>query len=101
MTDTSKIVGIVVVVVLVIAGGWWYFASQGQAGTNAMPYGQAGTQAGAQEPSSVANGGSASDVTPAQGSSDAALDQDSAQINAQLQGLNSDNSSFDNGVNNQ
>jgi|GEM_PF-6717093 len=87
-SSSSKTIGIIIVLVI-IALGIWLMTRKSSDDTGAMaPYsdtsstGDTGTTASTDASSSA---GISSD------SSDAALDQDSAAIDAQMQGLSSDN----------
>jgi hypothetical protein len=76
------------VVIIVIALGVWYFWS----GSNNAPVSQTSTA-----PSSATTG---TQTTPASGgTSNAALNQQSASIDAQLQGASSDSASVDQSLN--
>lgn len=88
MSSNAKIwIGVVVVIVLVLLGWYWY--SQNNAGTTSQtPSGQTSTN--------TTNGSPSGSAT-----SDAALNQDSAAIDTQMSGLDSDNASMNQSFNDQ
>lgn len=97
MTKTAKITLWVVVILAVIGLAWWWMATYGQ---GAMP---GSTSSSMSETSAPAGSIATSTVPPASaivstGTSDAALNQDMTNINAQLNGLASDTASVDVGV---
>ncbi len=98
MSKTGKIILWVVLAVIVVGGGiWWWMASQ--AGTTpAAMY----NNTGATVASSSTSGTSATASTSyPQGDSDQSINQDMASVNAQMNGLSSDNASVTQSMNDQ
>ena len=99
MSKTGKIILWIVIAVVVVGGGiWWWIASQGNfpiatpAATNTIPEATSSTE------------GTASVTQPAsypQGSSDQSINQDMTSLNTQMNGLNSDNASVTESMNDQ
>ena len=92
MPKTGKIILWIVIAVIVIGGIWWWAA--GQAGAPTAPGGN-----NASTTNSTAST-TASSSYP-QGSSNQSINQDMTNVNAQLNGLNSDNASVTQSMNDQ
>ena len=109
-TNSTKILtGIVIVVVVIVLGRWWYVSRQVSPTamdmatstdmTDMSGMNMAGAQATGQTSQNTAK--TAGTVSAnASGNSDAALNQDVNNIDGQMNGLNSDNASADQGINN-
>ncbi len=85
MSKTLKIVLGVLVIVLIGAGAWWYMGESST--SSSLPATQAQQDAAA-----------AAAPALSQGSSDSDLSQDAKTIDGQMNGLNSDNASIDQGM---
>jgi len=81
--NMTKIITIIVVALLIVAGGWWYVDELNQ--TNSVPSTFVASTSSSQ--------GNASDA------SDASIDQSMASVDGQMNGLNSDSASVDEGLN--
>lgn len=98
MSKTGKILLGVVVALLVAGGVWWWFDTQ---------YGGVPTATAPNVNGTPAAGTSSAAVSPApsssypQGDSDQSIEQDMTSLNAQLNGLNSDNASVTQSMNDQ
>jgi len=118
------VIGGIVVVVIILAGGWWYWSSsnstpatpsssdnmtpeemaqmgnepqsQGTGAQTAQPQGGQVPTQGQPEPQP-----NVEPVPVSSGASDSDLSQDASQIDAQMNGLNSDNASADNSLSSQ
>jgi cytoskeletal protein RodZ len=92
MSKTGKIILWIIIAVIVIGGIWWWIASQN---TVSAPTTAINTTTGTSNAST-----SASSTYPA-GNSNQAITQDLASVDAQLSGLNSDNASVTQSMNDQ
>jgi hypothetical protein len=103
MSKTSKIVLWVAVLVVVIVGVVWFATMRNSTAPAAQgtPVSQNGQTPVSQVSPSVTGIAAGGLSTPATDTSDAALNQDLAGINAQLGGLASDSASIDQGLNDQ
>lgn len=91
MSTTGKVILWIVVAVIVVGGIWWWAASQ---------------NSGAPAVTATNGGGSPVASTTAstsypQGDSDQSINQDMTSVNAQLNGLSSDNASITQSMNDQ
>ncbi|HUC01734.1 MAG TPA: hypothetical protein VMA75_02415 [Candidatus Paceibacterota bacterium] len=94
MSKTGKILSGVVIAIIVIGGVWWWIDAQNGTVPTALAPGANGT-------SSVANSPAAASTSYPQGDSDQAIDQDMTSLNAQMNGLSSDNASVTQSMNDQ
>ncbi len=99
----KKAIIIIVAVIILGGGAWWYFNnSAGSAAPVATAPAPLVPTQKATEPAAPAPAGTPNTVTiPASGSTDADLSQEAAAVDMQMSGLNSDNTSADNGLNSQ
>lgn len=97
MSKTGQIVLWIVVAVIVIGGIWWWVASRNHASTvapamNSVPTASTTSMAGASTTASTSY---------PQGDSDQSINEDMTNLNTQLNGLNSDNASITQSMNDQ
>ncbi len=92
----SKIVLWVIILLVIVLGAWWYFAQTPKvtAPTSVSTQTEQTAAPVAPQPTTV-NGISTTDT------SDAAISQDTAAVDAQMSSLNSDNTSVDSGMSTQ
>ncbi len=93
MSKTGKIILWVVVAAVVIGGIWWWVASQSSVAAPAVT----------NENGSLPNSTQTTTATTSypQGDSDQSIDQDMTSLDAQMNGLNSDNASITQSMNDQ
>lgn len=91
MSTTGKVILWIVVAVIVVGGIWWWAASQ----NSGAPAVTATNGGGSPAASSTAS------TSYPQGDSDQSINQDMASVNAQLNGLSSDNASITQSMNDQ
>jgi cytoskeletal protein RodZ len=99
MSKTGKIILWVVIAVIVIGGIWWWWVAS-QSAAPAMAPAMNGTSTGANMAAASGTPASASTSYP-QGDSDQSINQDMTNLNAQMNGLNSDNASVTQSMNDQ
>jgi cytoskeletal protein RodZ len=89
MSKTGKVIMWIVIVIIVVGGIWWWVISRSN--TAMAPSGD-------NTPSVSAN---ATSTSYPQGDSDQSINQDMASMNTQMNGLNSDNASVTQSLNDQ
>jgi hypothetical protein len=97
----KKLVILIIVVILLAGGAWWYFNNQN---TPSVPAAAPAALVPTEPvgPTTPPPAGTPNTVTiPVTGSTDSDLDQETAGIDTQMNGLNSDNASADSGLSSQ
>lgn len=97
MSKTGKIVLGVVIALLVVGGVWWWIDMQSGVPSAAPGAGTGGTSTAVNSPAATST---ASTSYPS-GDSDQSIDQDMTSLNAQMNGLSSDNASVTQSMNDQ
>lgn len=93
MSTTGKVILWIVIAVVVVGGGiWWWVASQSNTATTPAP--GYGTPAAA-----TTTAPSATSTSYPQGDSDQSINQDMTNVGAQINGLDSDNASVTQSMN--
>ena len=99
MTTTGKVL-VGIVVVLILAGGAYYWYSSTHSAVN--PTLQTATSTDSMQGMQTQGSTESASVLPSgSGTSDASLNQDTAAIDSQMTGLDSDNASVNSSVNDQ
>ncbi len=96
MSKTVKIILWIVVVVIVVGGIWWWMASRSGGPVSENYTAPTSTAAGA-----ASSTASSTQTAYPQGNSDQAINQDMTSLNAQMNGLSSDNASVTQSMNDQ
>jgi cytoskeletal protein RodZ len=100
MSKTAKIVLGIVIAVIVVGGIWWWIASQSAGPSTAMvPAATSNSATSTSSASSTVSSTSSSSYP--QGDSDQSIDQDMTSLNTQMNGMNSDNASVTQSMNDQ
>lgn len=98
MSKTGKIILWVVIAVIVIGGIWWWAASQNSAPATTS---NSGTTSSTTTANSTTGASATASTTYPQGDSDQSINQDMTSANAEINGLNSDNASVTQSMNDQ
>jgi len=96
MSKTGKMILWIVIAIIVIGGIWWWIADRGNVAT-APSNGTSGEI----NTTSTENTSTTASTSYPQGDSDQSINQDVTNLNAQLSGLNSDNASVTQSMNDQ
>ncbi|MEI8061917.1 MAG: hypothetical protein WCG97_01305 [bacterium] len=86
--STKAAVWTIIVIILVILGGWWYMKDNKNYSSNTTYTATTSGQNPAQQNGAMA-------TVSASSNSDASLEKDASNVDAQMSGLNSDNASAD------
>ncbi len=99
---TKGTVWTIIVIALIVLGGWWYMKGGKDQSNYSSNMATSTVHTVNTQPTASTTVMSSTTISASnQNNSDAALDQDSRNVDAQMNALNSDNASADQGLSNQ